>query len=140
MASGVFNPAKVRFARGEIDWEDHDIRVLLVDDVYTFDATDEFVADVVASELVATDYARQTLSGLTVTQDDGANLARLKATAPTFVGLGGAANDTIGGAVVYRFITNDAASPVIAFIDTSDFVTQDGDVILGFPTDGVLAW
>lgn len=41
-----FPKGKSAFARAEVDWESEDIRVMLVKDGYTFDATDEFLTDV----------------------------------------------------------------------------------------------
>jgi hypothetical protein len=49
--------------------------------------------------------------------------------APTTPVAGGS---TIGGFVVYKYVTNDAGSTPILFIDTTDTATNGGDIVLQF--------
>lgn len=137
MSSGMFDAARQAIGRGQIAWESADIRVLLVKDTYSFDPTHSFVADLVAHELGATDYARKTTTGRIVGPSS-----------PTYflmddvlwVGLGGASNQVIGGAVVYLHTGSDATARLICFIDTPDQLTQDQDTYLAFATSRVFQW
>jgi len=45
MANQLFNPGREGFLDGNIDWDTDDIRVMLVLNSYTIDATDKFIAD-----------------------------------------------------------------------------------------------
>jgi hypothetical protein len=137
MASGLYNSARAAFLRGEIDWEGADVRLLLVKDTYTFDATDVYVSDLVAQELTATDYARQSMAHMAVT---GTNPTWADADDVTFAGLGGVTNQTIGGAVVYVYNASDDAAPLIAFIDLSDISTADMDTAVRFEDSHVFNW
>ena len=51
---------------GDTNWEQDTIKVLLLDDTYTFDASHEFVNDL-TGELTGTGYERKTLSGKSAT-------------------------------------------------------------------------
>jgi len=146
MASGLFNSARQRFLRAGIDWEDDDIDVLLVDDSYTFDESDEYVSDVSGNECGATDYARVsmasgTVSDATTTVADCGNV--------TFSGLGNGVNETVGGAVWFKnsgtdydggTINADGNRPVICFVDFTDFTTADQDYTLVIPAGGLFDW
>lgn len=127
-----FNRGKRLLAQGVINWGTTDVRIMLVRSTYVFNPDSNFVSDVVASECNATDYARQALTypGTPVTQDDAADRARLFANQVTWVGLGGATNNTLGGAIVFVFNAADAAAQLIAFLDTNDLVTADNNVVL----------
>lgn len=94
-----------------------------------------FVSDVVANELADASYARVTLSGVAVTEDDTGDAAFLDAADVTFTSLAG--GETPVGAWIYRLVTNDADSPLLSFIDTNDTVTTSGNnVVLTFAADG----
>jgi hypothetical protein len=45
MASALFNKGRQNFAEADIDWLVDDIKVVLIKSTYTFDNTDEFIAD-----------------------------------------------------------------------------------------------
>ena len=51
---------------GDTNWEQDTIKVLLLDDTYTFDASHEFVNDL-TGELTGTGYERKTLTGKSAT-------------------------------------------------------------------------
>ena len=146
MASGLFNAARQRFLRAGIDWEDDDIDCLLVDDTYTFDEADEYVSDVAAKECGATDYARVSVSSRTVSD---ATTTVVDCGDITFAGLGGASNETVGGAILFKnsgtdydggTINADANRPVICFVDHTDFTTADQDYTLVVPAGGLFDW
>lgn len=103
------------------------LRILLVDSDYTFDAAHDTVSDVVANELSATSYARQNLPALSTTQNG--DVLEIDHADVAFGDLGGASNDTIGGAVVYDETgADDTAYPLLAFFDVADLATNGGSV------------
>jgi hypothetical protein len=120
-----------------------DLRILLVDTppASAAAAADlNFVADVVAVEIAATNYVRKTLTGEAVTEDDANDRAVIDADNPsTWTALGGALNDTIAGGWIFRQVTNDADSVLWCFLDlVPDLVTNGSDVILSFhATSGI---
>lgn len=136
MASGLYNKARQRFLEGGIDWVNGNIDVLLVQSTYAFDATDQVLTDI-AGEVSATDYARKDLTGRTLA---GTTTTEAKAANPTWAGLGGATNQTIGGAIVFLNTGADASSVPICFIDTVDQATQNTDVTVSFAGGIVFTW
>jgi len=132
MASALYNSGKGYLLDG-LNWTADDVRVLLVDDTYVFDAAHATVGDVAASELSGTGYSRQALSGKSVTT--GAT-SYADAADVTWVGLNAG---TIGGAVVYLYNALDTAAKLIAFLDPTDLVTNGSDVVLRFNGGHVLS-
>lgn len=118
-----------------------DYRLLLIDNAgtYTFNADHDFVAGLTpgSNESTGTGYARKTLTGFAVTVDDANDWAEYDATDPTIYS--GADFGVIQAAVVFRFVTNDAASPLICYLDGTGFpiTTNSGDLTLQFHADGV---
>jgi hypothetical protein len=142
MANGVYNRGLYRLAAALTDLDASDLRVLLVKSTYTFDKTHNFVADVIAGaqEISVSGYARQTLANKSVTEDDVNHRAYLDADDATFTGL--AAGQTIGGAVVFQQVTNDADSPALLFYDINPDVPTDGDFRIQWasPANGGVAY
>jgi hypothetical protein len=132
MANGVYNRGKFLAATAAVNLGTADLRVLLVKSTYAFDATHNFVADVVAGsqEISAAGYARQTLAGKTVTEDDVNGFAFLAATDPVFPGM--AAGQTIGGMVLFIHTGSDATAQVLAFYDLTDTLTNGLAVTVAF--------
>jgi hypothetical protein len=137
MASGLYNQARQAFLQGSIDWANDNIDVLLVQDTYTFAATQSVVANLSSHELSATDYTRQDLTGRSV---GGAGTTTAVAANPTWSGIGNGTNQTIGGAVVFKNSGADATSTLICFIDTVDITTQDTNVTLSLAGGVVFTW
>lgn len=139
MALAVYPKAKREILKATIDFDaPNDFRVLLLKSSATYDATDEFVADVIAgsSEISVSGYARLTLTGEVVnfsTPD-----AFFDANDPTTAAL--TAGQTIGAAVLFKFVTNDADSPVIAWFDGGVFpvATSGGTLTIQWNTSGLL--
>jgi hypothetical protein len=123
MASQVFNAAKTRFANGGIDWDTDDIRVALVMTNTTVDTDndgDVFVSDITTlDECDATGYARVALSGEAVNTDDTNDRAELDANDVAFSGMSGDSSRNIQGALIYKHVTNDSDSLLIAYIEFS---------------------
>ncbi len=123
MANELYSLGKQKLLEGSIAWLADDIQCMLVDTAdYTVNiATDEFVSDVVATP--AAEVARSgNLTGKTST----AGIA--DADDVTFASVTGDVSEAL---VIYRFVTNDADSPLIAYIDTATGlpVTPDGNNI-----------
>lgn len=137
-----FNRGKKILASASINWGTTQVGLMLMKSTYTFDATKNFVSDISASEIVATNYARKTTityPGTPLSQDDTAGLARLFMSNQTFTALGGATNDTIGGFVVYVFNAADNAAQLIAFVPTNSLTTAGNDVTVApDATNGML--
>lgn len=121
MANAFYNQAKADLLNGDLDLAADDVRVLLLDaaGAYSFDADDQFVADLTpgSNEFSDTNYVRKALTGEAVSQDDANDRAEFSADDVTWTALGG--TDEVGAIVIYKHVTNDADSRLIAFIDTT---------------------
>lgn len=138
MASAWFDKGLYKSASGNILLTSDTLKLMLVKSSYALDKTDEFVSDLGAVEIVATGYTggfggagrkTVTLTGQANLTDHRADFAIADL---TWSAIGGAANDTIGGAVLIKEITNDAASPVIVFFDIADINTNGGNITFDF--------
>lgn len=145
MASFAYNKFKTRLLKGDVDLDEglDDVRVLLVSAITTADTEDdtEFIAGFTTlDEVVATGYARQALANQLVNEDLANNRAEFDADDAAFGALGNGANDTIDGAVVFKFVTNDADSPVMCHIDTGGFpkTTNGGTFTVQWNAEGIL--
>lgn len=135
--AGIYDGARRLWLQGGIAWESADIRVLLVMPTYVYNAGHNFVSDVVAHELVATDYARKSTTG-----------RQVQAGAPTYVvcdnvtwaGLGGAVNDDIAGLIFFMHTGSDATARVLLHLPNSILPTQDQDVRTDFENGRLFDW
>lgn len=145
MASGFYNQALADILTGSIDMDSNTLKIMLVDASYTYDPDHQVVdnggndaTDPSFNEIVATNYtggfagAGRKTATLTVSKQDANNRAVITIGDLTWTALGGATNDTVGGAILIKEITNDAASRVIAFFDLTDTPTNGGDFTLDF--------
>jgi len=146
--SFVYTPFKAKLLKGEVDLDlPQDIRIMLIK-LKASTTTDteqdtEFISSFTTlGELVATNYVRKALAGEVVNQDDPNNRGEFDANDVTFTTLGGAANDTIGAILLFRFVTNDADSIPIAYIDNAgaDFsqATNGSDITIAWDVEGIL--
>lgn len=117
-----YNRGKFIIANSSLDWGADTIRALLVDSSYTFDPDDNFVSDI-TGELTDGSYARQTLGNKNVSEDDTNDQATLEADPVDF---GALTNETPAGIVIFKFVTNDADSPLISFSDAGFGATANG--------------
>ena len=109
------------------------IRAMLVSDAYTPNyETDAFVSDIVANEVSGAD--RLTLTGVTYTYNATAKAWELKYSNGNFGSP--AAGPTIGRVVLFKFITNDAASPLLIDDDTNNAPTNGQQVDYTAPANG----
>lgn len=119
----VYNRGKFIIADSSLSWTADTIRALLVDSGYTYDPDHNFVSDVAADEVVEASYARQTLAGKGVTEDDAGDQATMDADPVDYGALTGV---TPAGIVLFKFVTNDADSPLIMFSDSGFGATANG--------------
>jgi hypothetical protein len=123
MASVIYNEFKRASAAGEIDLDTggDDIRAILVMTNTTADTENSamvYVGDLTTlDECDATGYSRQALAGEVVNKDDPNSRAEFDANNISFSGLGGDATRGYQGVVLYKHVTNDADSPLVAFIE-----------------------
>lgn len=142
MASGAYQAGIAAVADGRIDLDTTTLKIMALKSTYTYDPDHNFVDDLTASEIVATNYAggfggagRKTAT-LAISLDNTNNKVIITITDLTWTALGGATNDTIGGFALIREITNDPASLPICFFDVTNLTTNGGDVTLDFAAAG----
>lgn len=134
MASGWYINGLVSCINGTTDLNTDDIRVLLVDDTYTFDEDAHvYVDDLSAKELAGVGYERKALTGEAVSAETG--MAVFDADNVNWASI--AAGETIGGIVVYHHVgADDSANPLLIWVDTSDLATGGGAVDITWPAPG----
>lgn len=145
MASFAYTPFKRQILDGtmNLDTAGDDIRVLLVSAGTTADTDQdaEFITDITTlDEVAATSYARQALANEIVNQDDPNDRAEFDADDAAFGALGNGMNDSVDGAVYFKFVTVDADSVVICHVDTGGFpfTTNGGTVTIQHNVEGIL--
>ena len=150
MVDLVFNEAKFQIASGTINLLTDDIRVMLVTNNYIPDPDHSFVNDGAETspinfEATGTGYTpgfgedgRMVLANRSVTKDENTDRARLFADNiiwnPISAGV-------IGAAIIFKAVTSDTDSPMIAYIQSGGFplTTDGGELQLRFnSTSGVL--
>jgi len=134
MASNLYNPGLEKLLDGTIAFETDTINVLLVDTNHTFDEAHEFVSNIVANEVSGTGYARKTLANTAIALDAANDRVEFDADNPSYTALDAG---TIAAAIVFKQVTNDADSPIIAQIDFADLVTNGSDVELQINSEGL---
>jgi len=134
MASNLYNPGLEKLLDGTIDFENDTINVLLVDTNHSFDKTHDFVDDIVANEASGTGYARKTLANAAIALDAANDRVEFDADNPSYTALDAG---TIAAAIIFKQVTNDADSPLIAQIDFADLVTNGSDVELQINSEGL---
>lgn len=144
MASGLYNDALLKISNRTIDWVSGSIKVALIKNGagFSFDKTHTALSTALGTaESAATNYVRKTLTGKSIAAVSSTVPTAFKASNPTWTGLGGAANDTLDGAIVYFDPTGssaDSACTPIAWLDPTNLVTNGSDVQLQFDaTNGV---
>lgn len=147
MATFVTNHAAKMIADGTLALLTDTIKAMLVDSTYVGNRDDDFVDDGSANdpqshEVSGTGYTggfggagRKTLASKTLTEDDANDRAAFDAADTVWTGL---TVGTIGGVVLIKEITNDAASLIIAFLDATDLVTNGGDVTAVWAAAGLI--
>jgi hypothetical protein len=121
--AGVYNRGKLIITDSSLSWTADTIRALLVDSGYVYSDDHNFVSDVAGDEVADASYARQTLANKAVSEDDTNNIATMEADPIDFGALTGV---TPEGLVIFKFVTNDADSPLIAFCDAGFGAVANG--------------
>ena len=134
MASNLYNPGLEKLLSNSIDYDTDTIKVILVNTSHTFTKSHEFVSDIVANEASGTGYSRKTLANKAQTLDTANDRVEFDADNPTYTALDAG---TIASAVIYKEVTTDADSPLIANIDFPDLVTNGSDVELQINSEGL---
>lgn len=141
--SFVYNPAKARILRADLDFDLHDIRVMLVmtnttADTQTTAAT--LSAITTLDEYDGSGYVRKALTGEIVNQDDPNSRAEFDADDVTWTALG-AGTRSAQAVLLYRHVDGTAANDQpIAFIDTGGFpiAGNGGDLTIAWNAEGIL--
>lgn len=129
MANGVYDAGRLGVMNAGIDFVNNTIKVRLVPSSYSFDATHATMTAVGSG--IGTD---QTLASKATTSDGTNHFCYFTAANPTWTAVAG--GSTIGAAVVYKFVTNDAGSTPICFLDVTDTATNGSDITISFASNG----
>lgn len=149
MASLIYNLGKKEILDGSIDLGSDTMKAMLVTSSYTPNVDHDFVDDGGADdpidhELSGTGYAagfagsgRKTLGSIAITEDDTNDRAEFLAANLTWSGIDAG---TAAGVIIYKHLTNDAASVMLAYIDTGGFpvVTNGGDLTITWNAEGII--
>jgi len=110
---------------------------------YTQNPDHRFVSSVVASEIAVSGYTggfggagRKTLASRTLVADDSNDRGVFDAADVTWTALG--AGDTIAFVVLFKELTSDALSPLIAVFDVTDTPTNGGDITIQWSSNGLI--
>ena len=119
-----------------------DARILLAMTNTTFDTEqdDEFVGDTTTpDEYDGAAYVRKSIGSQTVTDDAPNDRGEFDGADIQWVALG-AGTRQAAGMVLFIFITNDAASPLVAWIDTGGFPFSGngGNVDVAWNAEGIV--
>jgi len=125
MASHWFKAAKLNMAKGDLDYDVADLRLVLLMTNTTADTDKDAItvgAFVTLDEYDGTGYSRVALTGEVVAYDDVNDRVEIDCAdlAPWFAAVG-AATRQAQGFMVIRFITNDTDNIPLFWIDTGGF-------------------
>ena len=144
--SFVYTPFKRRQADPGTDLSEGsiDVRVLLVMTNSTADTDQdtEFIGGIgTLDEYDGANYVRKNVANQTVTQDNANNRSEFSFDAFTWTALGAGTRQALG-AVIFGFVTNDADSFLIAYIDSGGFpfAGNGGDAVYTPDAQGVIQW
>lgn len=131
MTSGAYDIAKQAFlgTGTRIDLDADTIKIGLVN------ITADYTVDLTATSMTGiTRYSGttdQTLSSLSIVTNS--HVVAFDGADPTFTGVAVSGSKTVGGFVVYKFVTNDAGSTPILYVDGFTAVTPNGgDLVVQF--------
>jgi len=142
MASIVFNAAKGAFADGTLDWDDDDIRVLLLSDDADIDTDLTTVAAVLAetnnTEVTTTGYSRKVIANRTVTVNSGDDRAELDGDDVEWLAIGDNTETAVAALVYQHDAGGDSASLPVAYVDFTDTTLNGGDFTIQWSSDGII--
>lgn len=135
MASNNYSNGILNILNQNLDYVNDTIKVLVVSDSYTFDKTDEFVSDI-SNEVSGTGYSRKTLSNKGITLVSGSpDEFHFTADSISFTNVD-VSPDNMAAVVVYKEVTNDSDSLVIAYVDIADISTNGTTINIQFASSG----
>ncbi len=138
MASGIYDIGFEGVMDGSINWGADDIQVLLLKSSHTFSEVQDFVSNISADEVAGTGYSRKVLASKTTVFNSGAREYRFDAANIVWTQIQDDLTEISKAAVVFKQVTNDADSILIAYIEDSSALTfNDGEVTLAFDSTGV---
>jgi len=129
---------------GTLNLDTDTVKLMLTDDVYSFAQTEDNLTALATNELNCTNYTggfagggRKTVA-VALTDNDTSHRVDIELNGGsdlTWTALGGAANDTIGGAaLVYETGASDANSVPLCWFNLTDTGTNGSDVVLDIAT------
>ena len=132
MANTLYSNAKELFLNGDLDWASHNIKCVLVDtEAYVPNfTTDEFLEDIPSGDRVATS---ANLGGKT------SALGVADANDVTFSTVIGDQSEAL---VIYRDVTDETDSPLIAYVDTATglpVTPGGGNITVEWNASGIFA-
>lgn len=124
------------------DLDNIDLRVALVmsgNNAVTQRASAVFMGDLTLDEFDGGGYSRQALASETLTLDTGNFRTELTASANVWDPLSAGTDDVVG-AIIYKHVTNDADSPVLAYYDDGNFPASPngGPFTITWSSEGLL--
>lgn len=142
MASKLYDKGMNDIQNRTIDLVSDTLKIMLVTTGYTFVQTETVLTTAAASELSVTGYtpgfasaSRHTASSKTITNDTSNHRSKFLGEATdVWTALGSGA--TISAAILYKHLTNDAASTPIAYLDFTDTPTNGSDFTITYDTNG----
>lgn len=134
----VFNKAKADLLKGDIDLVNDDMRMLILGPSNDATSNKDAAAldDLTLDEPTDSNYARQSLSSQTVTQDDSNNRAEWDFADVTFGSNSG--GDDYEALLVYKHVTDDTDSIPVAFFDNFSTTPGGADLNIVIGADGFL--
>lgn len=135
MPSGWYNTGIYEITSGTTVWTSATIKVMLMNTLHAFDRDDEFVSDIVANEISASGYSRQTLASKTVANDATKDATYMDAGNPNFGVI--VTGQTVRFMVMYRDTGDDATSPLLACWQVIDQATNGTSIVFPFNPNGV---
>jgi hypothetical protein len=142
MTTHVFNKAKQLLPIGGIDIDNDDIKVLLVMTNTTVDSDNagiNFINDIITlDEMDGANYVRKSLTGEVVNLDDPNSRAEFDAADVTWTALGNGSR-AVQGLLIFKFVTNDADSVPMAYIEFSPTQNPGGaDFTVQWNVEGII--
>lgn len=143
MSSFVYTPAKAKLLSGDLDFETHHIRVMLLMSNTTAGVQEDTATIsgfTTLDEYDGTNYARQALTAKVVNQNNANNRGEFDADDVTWTALGAGARNCVA-ILVYHYVTNDEDSIPIAYIDNAPqfpFNGNGGDVTIQWNANGII--
>lgn len=140
MAQFVYNKAKMIAATTGFSGVTFGLLLLDAAGGHTPNKDHDFVDDVVAAELSTTNYARQTLTGVSTTLNSVADRVEITADNVLIVDLGPVlSGPTVQAAVIYADVGGtDATRWLLAYLDGVTFTCNGEDVLIAFDSTGMV--